>query len=472
MPVPQRRITTKQRLGIIQVLLSLFLVLYRLVRGHKTDKFDRVVTTSLQNRKSPGFWKLMHGVSWAGFPPQSRIIPWLLPILWAISGRWTEAVVQLGGWGTGILSGIFKKRMKRPRPSKADFYFAKANIGGSSFPSGHVINYIGVYGTAAYLAAFNIKWTPLRRVVLLLTGSLLVLVGPSRVSLGHHWATDVTASYLLGTSYVVGLGGAYRFLKEREQDLLDRHNAVDQPIEFEIVGHMGAGAFHYGNSRQAIESALRFSIERIELDIRRSSDGVIVLVHDDEIRIDGKRIPVEDATGAQLRASLPDFMTFEEALELIDGRLPVMIDLKRGNFTSDLIDLIQRNHIAGSAMISCTDPLAIRKLRAAFPEMPIGLSTGYKPLSQALTRGGPAVRNVLQDFGLTPLAATLKWCGASAVMMHHGLVAPEVVQYLHDHDYAVYAWTVDSPSGMKRMVAARVDGVITNRPDLMVDVTR
>jgi glycerophosphoryl diester phosphodiesterase/membrane-associated phospholipid phosphatase len=414
----------------------------------------------------------MHGVSWAGFPPQSRIIPWLLPILWAISGRWTEAVVQLAGWGTGILSGIFKKRVKRPRPSKLDFYFANANIGGTSFPSGHVINYIGVYGTAAYLAAFNIKWTPLRRIVLILTGSLLVLVGPSRVSLGHHWATDVTASYLLGTSYVVGLGGVYRYLKEQEIDLLDRHNAVQQPAEFEIVGHMGAGAFHYGNSRQAIESALRFPIERIELDIRESSDGVIVLVHDDDVRIHGKRIPVEAATAEQLRAHLPDFMTFDEALSLIDGRMPVMIDLKRGDFVPNLVQLIERTGIADTAMISCTDPFAIRKLRAAFPAMPIGLSSGYKPLGQALDRGGPLARNVLQDFGLTPLAAAMKWCGASAVMMRHDLVAPEVVQFLHDHDYAVYAWTVDKPSLMKRMVSARVDGVITNRPDLMVDVTR
>jgi glycerophosphoryl diester phosphodiesterase/membrane-associated phospholipid phosphatase len=471
-PVPRQRISPKQRLTIIQVLLSLFIVLYLLVRGHKTDAFDRSVTTALQKQSSPSFWKLMHAVSWPGFPPQSRIIPWLVPILWAITGRWTEAVVQLGGWGTGIISALFKKRMKRPRPSKVDFYFATANIGGTSFPSGHVINYIGVYGTAAYLAAFNIRWTPLRRIVLLATGALLVLVGPSRVSLGHHWATDVTASYLLGTSYVVGLGGLYRYLKEQEADLLERHNAVQKPAEFEIVGHMGAGAFHAGNTRQAIETALRFPIERIELDVRQASDGVIVLVHDDEVRVNGKLTPIERATVEQLRVAIPALLTLDEALTVIDGRMPVMIDLKKGNFVPDLIALIERNAIQHSAMISCTDPFAIRKLRAAFPEMPIGLSTGHRPIGQALRRGGPLVRNLLQDFALAPLAAAMRWCGASAVMMNQDLVAPEVVQYLHDRDYAIYAWTVDNPARMMRMVAARVDGVISNRPDLVIDVTR
>ena len=454
------------------MLLSLFGVIYKLVRAHKTDHFDRAVTSAFQRQKSPFLSKLMHVVSWPGFPPQSRIIPWVLPILWALSGRWTEAVVQLGGWGTGIFSAIFKMRMRRPRPSRTDFYFAPANIGGTSFPSGHVINYIGVYGTAAYLASFNIRWAPLRRCVLFLTGTLLALVGPSRVYLGHHWTTDVTASYLLGTSYVVGLGGVYRFLKERESDLLDRHAAIDQPHDFEIVGHMGAGAFHSGNSKTAIESALRFPIERIELDIRQASDGTIVLVHDDEVLIDGKKVPIENAATEQLRAILPDFMTFEEALAVIDKRMPVMIDLKKGNFVPELVSLIERNGIADSAMISCTDPWAIRQLRAAFPSMPIGLSTGHRPLGLALKRGGPVVRNVLQDFGSTPLLAALRWTGASALMINQDLIAPDLVQALHDHGYAVYAWTIDSPARMRTVVAARVDGVISNRPDLVVDVTR
>ncbi|MEZ4497331.1 MAG: glycerophosphodiester phosphodiesterase [Thermomicrobiales bacterium] len=142
-----------------------------------------------------------------------------------------------------------------------------------------------------------------------------------------------------------------------------------------------------------MESALRFPIERIELDIRQASDGTIVLVHDDDVIIDGQKVPIENATTEQLREVLLDFMTFEEALAVIDKRMPVMIDLKKGNFVPELVALIERNGIAETAMISCTDPWAIRQLRAAFPSMPIGLSTGHRPLGLALKRGGPVVRN-------------------------------------------------------------------------------
>jgi membrane-associated phospholipid phosphatase len=40
--------------------------------------------------------------------------------------------------------------------------------------------------------------------------ALVALVGPSRIHQGHHWLTDVLASYLLGTSYVAALAALYR----------------------------------------------------------------------------------------------------------------------------------------------------------------------------------------------------------------------------------------------------------------------
>jgi len=48
---------------------------------------------------------------------------------------------------------------------------------------------------------------------------LVTLVGPSRIQQGHHWFTDVTASYLLGTSYVVGLAALYRRVKAHRAEV-------------------------------------------------------------------------------------------------------------------------------------------------------------------------------------------------------------------------------------------------------------
>jgi membrane-associated phospholipid phosphatase len=55
----------------------------------------------------------------------------------------------------------------------------------------------------------------LRRFITSLLIGLVAMVGPSRIYLGHHWFTDVVASYLVGTSYLLGLAAMYRRVKTR-----------------------------------------------------------------------------------------------------------------------------------------------------------------------------------------------------------------------------------------------------------------
>jgi undecaprenyl-diphosphatase len=197
----------------ILIALTAFVGLAAAVRGGRTSKIDRAVTLSLQRRKSPWFVRVMHLASWAGFPPQSRILPLAVPAGIALLGYPFEAVTQLFGWGTSAISGAIKFTMRRPRPNHPEITVAKARIGGTSFPSGHVINYIGIYGTLAFLANRYVKPTVLRRVIVGGLGSMIALVGPSRIYLGHHWFSDVLASYLLGSSYLLALASVYRRLK-------------------------------------------------------------------------------------------------------------------------------------------------------------------------------------------------------------------------------------------------------------------
>lgn len=197
--------------------MLLFVDVFSRVRAQRTTDVDVKITHTVQTQgaKHPWFDRLMHIVSWPGFPPQSRILPPSLAAgLW-LKGYRLEAVFQLAAWGTGGVSSIFKRIVKRERPGPKypHLRVTKANIGGTSFPSGHVIIYTGVYGFAAYLAALWIETRSIRRVVVGGLVGLVGLVGISRVYLGHHWATDTLASYLLGTTYLVVLTSLYRRAK-------------------------------------------------------------------------------------------------------------------------------------------------------------------------------------------------------------------------------------------------------------------
>ncbi len=159
----------------------------------------------------------MHVASWPGFPPQSRVIPPSLATALWLAGFRVEGLFQFLAWGTGGVSYAIKRIMRRARPGSVDprIRVVVARIGGSSFPSGHVLNYMGVYGFFAYLVYTWVRPTAIRRTVVALLLTLVGLVGPSRVYLGHHWFTDVLASYLLGTSYLIALTGIYRRIKLR-----------------------------------------------------------------------------------------------------------------------------------------------------------------------------------------------------------------------------------------------------------------
>lgn len=200
-------------LAVTGLALGAFALLFGIVRARRSAGTDLALTLALQRRRAPWFRELMHAVSWPGFPPQSRLIPPLLAAGWLVLGFPLEALFQALAWGASGVSFSFKWVMRRPRPSAPEVVVAVARIGGSSFPSGHVLNYLGVYGFLAYALATLVRPAPLRRALVGALLALLALVGPSRIYLGHHWATDVSASYLLGVSYLLGLSALYRRAK-------------------------------------------------------------------------------------------------------------------------------------------------------------------------------------------------------------------------------------------------------------------
>ncbi len=73
-----------------------------------------------------------------------------------------------------------------------------------------MLTYTGVYGWMAIMASLLIRPGVPRRLAIATATTLVAAVGPSRVYLGHHWPSDVIASYLLGSSYLGALFIAYR----------------------------------------------------------------------------------------------------------------------------------------------------------------------------------------------------------------------------------------------------------------------
>ncbi len=190
-----------------------FLGLFAAVKAERSERIDVAITLRLQARRHRSLGRLMEACSWPGFPPQSRIIPPLLISGLVLSRRRTEAAFQLLAWGTAGASELLKAMMRRSRPLPEQVRVVVAPLGGSSFPSGHVLTYMGTYGFLAYLVHTLVGPPLVRWPVVLFLLTLLGGVGPSRIYQGHHWPTDVAASYLLGISYLIVLEALYKRLR-------------------------------------------------------------------------------------------------------------------------------------------------------------------------------------------------------------------------------------------------------------------
>jgi undecaprenyl-diphosphatase len=127
---------------------------------------------------APGYWPLswfIVGGAIAGF---------------GIVGLRREAIFILLTTGAGFVSAYTKVLIERPRPS-GEGVRVLSQLLDFSYPSGHVVGYVSLYGFLFFLTYVLWRRSAVRTLALGLLGGLVLLIGPSRVYLGHHWASDV-----------------------------------------------------------------------------------------------------------------------------------------------------------------------------------------------------------------------------------------------------------------------------------------
>ncbi len=100
----------------------------------------------------------------------------------------------------GVLNVLLKIIVRRPRPEDINIITES----GFSFPSGHAMMSIALYGMLIYFVYKFIKNKGLKIFLMILLGALILLIGASRIYLGVHYFSDVLAGYLIGYAILSG----------------------------------------------------------------------------------------------------------------------------------------------------------------------------------------------------------------------------------------------------------------------------
>lgn len=231
-------------------------------------------------------------------------------------------------------------------------------------------------------------------------------------------------------------------------------------------GHRGASHAAPENTLSAFQLARDMGADGIELDVQLSRDGTAIVMHDSTVNrtTDGVG-EVADLTLEQLReldagswfsssfAGEP-IPTLTEVFSAVGDCLLMNLELKAISSESTgleetVVALIARHGMGERVLISCFNPLILERVRRLDPHLSLAFLYGAR-LSEA-----ERARRI-QD--LHPLAA---------LHPEYHLVDADHLAWAHAQGCSVNTWTVDNPAEMDRLLNLGIEGVITDRPDLL-----
>ena len=241
---------------------------------------------------------------------------------------------------------------------------------------------------------------------------------------------------------------------------------LDRPL---IMAHRGARDVAPENTLAAFRAAMAVGADGIEFDVSRCATGEIVVIHDDTVdrTTDGAgtvaALPLsalrELDAGAWFDAAFGGerIPLLEEVLDLAGGRLRLNIEIKGMRWRGDGIEaeiaaMVRQRGLGGDVIVSSFNPAALWRMRCA----------------------APALQRALLYAPGQPLHLARAWArravGADALHPHQSLVNEASLRRAHQGGWRVNVWTVNEDADLARMMALRVDGIITDHPARAIEL--
>jgi glycerophosphoryl diester phosphodiesterase len=222
------------------------------------------------------------------------------------------------------------------------------------------------------------------------------------------------------------------------------------------------------NSRGAFHQAVAEGYRYIETDVHATSDGVVVMHHDATLErtTDGRgavaELPWSMVSGARVGGREP-VCRLDELLEELPTAL-LNIDVKADSAVEPVVATLRRCGALGRVCLASFSDARLARLRKLGGP---GLLTSMGPKSvAALWAAGQTGVSVLAGLSRGRMAQVPVRQGPLRV------VSPGLLKVARRSGVEVHVWTVDEPSRMAALLDVGVDGLVTDRPDLLRDVLR
>lgn len=229
-----------------------------------------------------------------------------------------------------------------------------------------------------------------------------------------------------------------------------------------IIAHRGNSSEFPENTLPAFDSAVKLRSDLVELDYYHSADNKPIVFHDKTLDRTtnakklwgGEKLPIQNYpltelrqldAGAWFNASFAGtkLPTLEESLDVIQAGSTTLVEHKQGD-AKTCIDILTQKNILDKVVVQSFDWKYVADCRKLAPTLTLAV-LGGKELTPAK---------------LDELAQS----GPNIVAWDHKGIGPAEIKQIHDRGYKAWVYTVDDPARAKELIAAGIDGIITNVP--------
>ena len=240
-----------------------------------------------------------------------------------------------------------------------------------------------------------------------------------------------------------------------------------------VFAHRGASGDYPENTMLSFRKSLEIGVDGIELDVHKSKDGELVVIHDEDIQrtFKGKGL-VKDYTLEELQqftcrkfefvnndhCKIP---TLRDVFELIKDEditlnIEAKTDLIHYDIEQDILNLIYEYKINNKILISSFNHDCINIFKNLDSNIHYGALYEYE-------------KDYSPECNVVDHAKKLN---IYSINISQELVTKEVVDMAHENNLKVFVYTVNKPNSMRKMIELGVDGVFSDYPDLMNEILR
>lgn len=215
------------------------------------------------------------------------------------------------------------------------------------------------------------------------------------------------------------------------------------------IGHRGAAGHAPENTLASIQKGVALGVDFVEIDVRRTADGVLVALHDETVnrttngkgrvdRLSLREVKKFDAGDGEY---IP---TLEEVLTVVKGKAGLMVELKITGVARQAVDAVREAEFSGPVIYASFLHDELAHVRASDPGASLMALFGRLPHN--------------------PVARTIAH-GSSHVGLRHDTATLALVRAFHQASLLVFVYTADTFGDIQHALSLSVDGIISNFPE-------